>query len=91
MAKKEICTGCAACFNICPEAAISMQSDSEGFDYPHIDERKCIKCGLCEKVCPVLHIYENVRSTEQPKIFAAWSLDEKTRLSSTSGACFPNW
>lgn len=65
-----------------------MQSDSEGFDYPHIDERKCIKCGLCEKVCPVLHIYENVRSTEQPKIFAAWSLDEKTRLSSTSGGVF---
>lgn len=85
---KEICTGCAACNNICPETAISMQSDNEGFDYPYIDELKCVKCGLCEKVCPVLHKYENTRSTEKPKIFAAWSLDEKTRLSSTSGGVF---
>ena len=31
------CTGCSACKNICPQAAIEMMSDEEGFLYPHVD------------------------------------------------------
>lgn len=26
--------------------------DEEGFEYPQIDEKKCIKCYQCLKVCP---------------------------------------
>ena len=50
--RKEECCGCTACFAICPNSAISMQPDEEGFDYPVIDERKCIRCYQCIKVCP---------------------------------------
>ena len=31
-----------------------MKEDSEGFLYPEINEAKCVNCGLCEKICPVV-------------------------------------
>ena len=45
------CCGCSACFNVCPQSAIKMKRDSEGFLYPHIDITKCIKCCRCLEVC----------------------------------------
>lgn len=48
---KEKCTGCSACYNICPKNAISMKQDNKEFLYPKIDGNKCIKCNLCEKIC----------------------------------------
>ena len=50
--EKEDCCGCTACYAICPVNAIFMVEDSEGFEYPLVDERKCIKCYKCLKVCP---------------------------------------
>lgn len=47
------CCGCAACCSICTKAAIKMKPDSEGFDYPIINEILCIKCYQCIKVCPL--------------------------------------
>ncbi len=49
---KEDCCGCGACLAICPKSAIIMQYDEEGFDYPVIDESKCIRCHKCTRVCP---------------------------------------
>lgn len=51
--RKALCCGCSACFAICPMNAIQMVEDEEGFDYPVINEKKCIKCGKCVIVCPV--------------------------------------
>lgn len=48
---KRKCCGCGACFSICPKNAILMVSDEEGFLYPVIDSKKCIKCKKCLKVC----------------------------------------
>jgi ferredoxin len=50
---KEECSGCTACYAICPKGAISMQPDEEGFDYPHINEDLCIRCYMCLMVCPI--------------------------------------
>ena len=36
----------------CPKEAISMVEDGEGFEYPQIDESKCVRCYQCLKVCP---------------------------------------
>lgn len=47
------CCGCEACGQICPTGAISFKCDTEGFDFPEIDEDKCISCGRCLKVCPI--------------------------------------
>ena len=38
------CTGCATCFAVCPQHAISMEKDIYGFLYPKIDHNKCIEC-----------------------------------------------
>ncbi len=50
--RKEECSGCSACYAICPRKAINMIEDEEGFEYPQIKEEKCIRCYQCLKVCP---------------------------------------
>lgn len=47
------CTGCGACVLACAHKALSMERNSEGFLYPTLDTNKCIRCGICEKVCPM--------------------------------------
>ena len=49
---KEECCGCTACYAICPKEAIAMVEDEEGFEYPQVDESKCVRCYQCLKVCP---------------------------------------
>lgn len=62
-----------------------MIEDHEGFLYPKVDESRCIDCGKCEKVCPVL----NQNTESQPiRVIAAINDDEKTRLDSSSGGIF---
>lgn len=78
----DLCTGCAACVNICPRNAISMSEDETGYSHPVIRLEDCIDCGLCEKVCPVLHPVE----LHQPlSTFALVSNDTKERQTSSSG------
>lgn len=45
------CTGCTACFSVCPKNAIKMIDDEEGFKRPEINESLCVNCDLCRKVC----------------------------------------
>lgn len=47
------CTGCYACYNVCKHDAIQFLPDKLFFFKPHIDNSKCINCGLCSKICPV--------------------------------------
>lgn len=54
---KSSCCACTACVSICPKGAITMVPDENGFVYPVVDESKCVRCGLCEKVC----VYQNER------------------------------
>lgn len=56
--KKEDCCGCTACYAICPKDAIIMIEDEEGFEYPQIDECKCVRCYQCLKVCPFKTVQE---------------------------------
>ena len=84
--KKLNCSGCTACYSICPVNAIEMIEDNEGFKYPKIDEEKCIKCELCNKICPIESKY--ISSNQKPKMYAAYSLDEKNKLESSSGGLF---
>lgn len=53
--RKEECCGCTACFAVCPKNAINMCPDSEGFYYPIICEKKCVRCFRCISVCPIKH------------------------------------
>lgn len=86
--KKDLCTGCDACYNICPENCIEMVVDEKGFRYPKVDYNKCTKCKQCVKTCPSLKKPLLDEKWETPKVFAAWSLDEEIRFNSTSGGVF---
>lgn len=47
------CCGCGACAVSCPNHAITMIADREGFLYPEIDKDNCVLCLLCIRVCPI--------------------------------------
>jgi hypothetical protein len=51
--RKEMCCGCTACFAVCPQNAITMKPDEEGFMYPGINDVMCIRCYKCIKVCSI--------------------------------------
>lgn len=51
--RKALCCGCSACASICHEQAITMEEDDEGFEYPRIDESKCVRCYRCAEACPI--------------------------------------
>lgn len=57
--KKALCCGCTACYAICPKQAIIMVEDEEGFEYPQIDDFKCIRCYQCVKICPIKNADRN--------------------------------
>ncbi len=82
---KSLCTGCTACMNACPAQCIVMRRDREGFDYPVANPDRCIGCGKCEKVCPVLNPHE----TSEP-LEAVAARNEKFMKMSSSGGLFPS-
>lgn len=45
------CCGCTACEFACPQGAITMEADEEGFLYPVVDAALCVRCGRCERAC----------------------------------------
>lgn len=78
------CCGCNACGDICGKKAITFNNDNEGFWYPEVDKNKCVDCGLCEKVCPILNS-DNRTTFAESKVYAAYSRNEEIRIDSTSG------
>lgn len=86
LCQEKDCTGCGACYNICPKQAITMQADKEGFLRPHIDPDKCISCSLCQKVCPPLNPVHKYPRINHP--IAAISKERESLLKSSSGGMF---
>ncbi len=82
---KSFCSGCSACYSICPVKAINMQSDRKGFFYPVIDTKTCIDCGLCVKVCP---LNKDIKKNEPLKFYGLKNANIETRLTSSSGGVF---
>lgn len=85
---KTKCCGCTACENKCPKNAIVMCEDEYGFKYPKIDEALCIKCGLCEKVCPYMNEHAPLSKIVKTIACGGWNKDEIIRKNSTSGGIF---
>lgn len=83
--QKEKCSGCSACYPVCPTKAITMEYDEEGFLYPIVCYEKCTNCGLCSKVCPELNFEFDNKKT--PQCYAMQAAD-KIRMKSSSGGMF---
>lgn len=81
----DLCTGCAACAQVCPSGALQMIVDAEGFLRPVI-KNNCLECGKCGKVCPVLNADRSPR--RQIRLFAAYAREDDIRNESSSGGIF---
>lgn len=71
------CFECKACVQICPQNCIKFNNG-----VLNIDEKSCIRCGLCDSVCQIQHpvFYEKLG-----KVYAAVGISEDTLNMSSSG------
>ena len=83
--KKELCTGCMACKEVCPQNCIRVEVEEDGFSYPLIDKIKCSNCGLCKKTCPVNN---SPNKNNTIKGYVARYKNEAILEDSTSGGSF---
>lgn len=83
--KKDKCTGCCACINICPKNAIDCTYDQEGFCAPKINDDLCVNCGLCYKKCPFSC---NLASHVSSENYIAQLKDRGESRASASGGAF---
>ena len=63
-----------------------MREDAEGFKYPQINREKCIDCGACERICPILNV-KTERYIEQ-QAYIVQNKDETVLRESTAGGAF---
>ena len=82
------CDGCTACSSICPKGAIDMSPDKYGFLYPIVNMDKCINCGLCTKVCPIIKSNDSEGHEDFPKCFAVRLKNTDEIRKSRSGGTF---
>ena len=79
--EKDQCTGCMACINICPKNAISIKDNICSYN-AEIEETKCIKCGVCHRICQ--NNYKVVFKAPQ-YWFQGWAQDSVLRNGGSSG------
>lgn len=48
----DFCCGCGACAAVCPQGAIDIERNADGFEHYVLDEAACVRCGKCRRVCP---------------------------------------
>lgn len=77
------CTGCSACYSVCPCNAIEMRENEEGFLFPVVDEDLCISCGLCHNACQVFS--ESEQSGFEQRYYGFKNRDEIRKESSSGG------
>lgn len=81
--KDEKCFGCMKCQALCPQNAIFIERNEEGFDFPRIEQSKCVNCGLCRKEC-----IANIEKTEifnYEYAYVAQAGNEIRKFSSSGG------
>lgn len=85
---KNECTGCGACVSACPNQALNLSYNEEGFYFPKLEIEKCIDCKLCERVCHCLHMNTPLMPSVKYQAFMLKSKDPKVVRNSSSGGAF---
>lgn len=86
LASSKECTGCMACVDTCSHNVLKATIDTDGYYTIVPDlEKKCIECGRCSQVCPVLNLTQTIGESSP---YAAWNKDSKQRKQSASGGIF---
>lgn len=93
LASLELCTGCAACHDVCPTSSISMVLAQDGFYYPNIDIQSCIQCEKCTNTCYIVQerIIPITYKLIKPKTYFAWNSNLNESRKSTSGGLSANF
>ena len=86
LASHKYCTGCMACNDTCYHNAITVVEKNH-IPFVEIDTNKCVNCGLCEKVCPIITPIRKNRFKDM-KVYGGWANDEQTRINAASGGGF---
>lgn len=75
------CTGCMACVEKCKKNAIKIKDNMVSYNAV-INEKKCIECGICHKICHV-----NGFDDFQKQIYwkQGWTKNENVREKASSG------
>lgn len=84
------CTGCMACYAVCPNKAIEISVNEKGFYVPKVNNEKCTNCGLCDKICPINSFNNYTISTDKtnPEIHACAINNYSIKMKSSSGGFF---
>ena len=85
--EKRLCTGCGTCSLICPQGAIKMQDDSEGFKAPIVESEKCNGCGRCKRHCHAIKSTKKY-SSKISMCLIAQNKEKKIAKKSASGGAF---
>lgn len=85
---KSNCCGCLSCLSVCPKQCISAVTDEEGFIYPSVDTNKCVLCGKCSTVCPVINSDSCKNDILNDIAYAYVDSDESIVKESSSGGAF---
>lgn len=85
LVKPEECCGCFVCADSCLAGCIHTVENPDGFIHPKLDNKKCLNCGACLKVCPALEYGQGVRAAN---VIAAHCLDTEQRSKGSSGGIF---
>lgn len=86
LASQKECTGCMACIDACRHEVLSLEMDKNGYYCIAKNLNKCIECGLCTKVCPIVSCTKQVLHNSLP--FAFWNKNRSLRAISASGGAF---
>ncbi|WP_455946879.1 Coenzyme F420 hydrogenase/dehydrogenase, beta subunit C-terminal domain [Eubacterium ramulus] len=79
--EKDLCTACRACVEKCPVNAIKIEDKLKSYNAV-IDEKTCIECNACRRVC---QNKSEIEKKEPISWYQGWANDNKIRLNSTSG------
>lgn len=79
------CCGCGVCKAVCPQLAISIAANENGFLQANVNEDNCTKCRKCIAVCPFNGKTAKPIGKDKDKLFMGRSKSNETLDSSSSG------
>ena len=80
------CSGCGACYAICPVGAIAYRLSNFGFYEAFLDREKCVSCGKCVQVCPKYVQHENQIDKNTFSVYSFVHQNAQALMESSSGA-----